>query len=204
VIEGGARRWEGLASKVEPVGPLNGSQMVARLRELQPDYLLLAGSGILKAESLAAVGRRTLNAHPALLPWVPGVGVIEGSLKRGVPIGVTAHYVDGGVDTGPIIRRELLHVTSTDTLNSLRSKAEERCARLLAETAVDLKSGRCPPSFPQRQSGSLCRWPSLQELSILEEQVKEGLALRLYERWRSRYGSDLLPDSLEVSSSYLG
>lgn len=101
-------RWSGLAPEVTVTGSLNDRQMVSDVRAARPDYLVLAGLGIVSAEVLAVPTRGTLNVHPALLPWVRGVGVIERSIERRVPVGVTAHHVDAGVDTGALIRRELV------------------------------------------------------------------------------------------------
>jgi hypothetical protein len=199
LIEGGSARWEGLAGEVVPAGPLNGPAMLERMRALRPDYLLLAGAGIVAEDALDAVGRGTLNAHPALLPWAPGLGVVERSLERGVPVGVTAHYVDAGIDTGQVIRRELLPVSEADTLRSLRDKAQERCARLLVELAVAAAGGRHPDSFAQRGHGELCAWPDAAGLERLERRVREGLAVRLHREWLDFYGSPVLPMSDERS-----
>jgi len=77
---------------------------------LAPDLIVLAG--YMQILSAAFVGRfrdRIVNVHPALLPQFPGLDAIGQALAAGVEVtGVTVHYVDEGVDTGPaIIQREV-------------------------------------------------------------------------------------------------
>jgi phosphoribosylglycinamide formyltransferase 1 len=84
---------------------------------LAPDLIVLAG--YMQILSAAFVGRfrdRIVNVHPALLPQFPGLDAIGQALDAGVEVtGVTVHYVDEGVDTGPaIIQREVPVPASRD------------------------------------------------------------------------------------------
>ncbi len=59
---------------------------------------------LVSAEFLDAFPGRVINVHPSLLPAFPGLGAIEQALDYGVKVfGVTVFFVDGGVDTGPVI-----------------------------------------------------------------------------------------------------
>lgn len=185
----------GFAREHRYAGPLNTPAMVAALRDAAPDYLFLAGVGIVGADVLAVPAKATVNAHPGLLPWAPGVGVVERSLERGVPVGVTAHLVDEGIDTGALVRRELIPVSPSDTLGSLRRKAEERSARLLAELIGEVGAGRTLTAERQRGAGAYCTWPSAAERRGIADAVRGGLALRLHEEWRERYGEALPLDA---------
>lgn len=191
-VTGGATLPDGLAAEIRAAGPLNGERMLAALQDAAPDYVFLAGVGILRAESLGIPSVGTVNVHPGLLPWARGVGVVERSIERRVPVGLTAHFVDAGIDTGAVIRRELVPVSPFDTLTSLRLKAEERCVRLLAEVARIAKSGG--PLEGQRQlvESDYCTWPSNLERRRIAADVREGVALRLYDAWRVPHG-DVLP-----------
>ncbi len=84
---------------------------------LAPDLLVLAG--YMQILSAAFVGRfrdRIVNVHPALLPQFPGLDAIGQALEAGVDVtGVTVHFVDEGVDTGPaILQREVAVPASRD------------------------------------------------------------------------------------------
>lgn len=208
-VEPAAVEWEALAEETRRSGPLGGERMLADLRELRPDYLLLAGVGLLGADALAVPARGTINVHPGLLPWARGVGVVDRSLERGIAVGVSAHYVSEGVDTGAVIRRELVPVHDRDTLASLRAKADERCAAVAVELAARVRAGEHPDSAAQRGVYPYCSWPSGQEAARIERAVRAGRAVELYERWLGFYGSRELPledhrDPLAASSGSAG
>jgi phosphoribosylglycinamide formyltransferase-1 len=72
---------------------------------------------------LARFPRRIVNIHPALLPAFPGRTPIEDALASGAAeTGVTVHWVDEGVDSGPIIAQERVVIESGDTAASLRER----------------------------------------------------------------------------------
>jgi phosphoribosylglycinamide formyltransferase-1 len=79
--------------------------IVAWLREREVELVVLAGYTQLVGESfLDAFPERVINVHPALLPAFPGLGAVQQALDHGVKVfGVTVHFVDAGMDTGPII-----------------------------------------------------------------------------------------------------
>lgn len=66
---------------------------------------------------------RMINVHPSLLPAFPGVDGIGQALEYGVKVtGVTVHYVDGGLDSGPIIAQRVVEVEHGDTRDSLSER----------------------------------------------------------------------------------
>jgi phosphoribosylglycinamide formyltransferase-1 len=79
--------------------------MVAWLREREVELVVLAGYMQLVSDAfLAAFPDRVINVHPSLLPAFPGLGAVQQALDHGAKVfGVTVFFVDGGVDTGPII-----------------------------------------------------------------------------------------------------
>ena len=88
------------------------------------DYILLAGfMRILSPAFVKAYPQRILNIHPALLPNFPGVHAIREAWEAKVKkTGVTVHFVDEGVDTGPIVLQREVSVDEKDTLESLEEK----------------------------------------------------------------------------------
>jgi phosphoribosylglycinamide formyltransferase-1 len=77
-----------------------------------------------------------MNVHPSLLPAFPGTRAIEDALAAGVrETGVTVHFVDEGIDTGPVIARERVTIRAEDTPETLRERVHEVEHRLLPETA---------------------------------------------------------------------
>ncbi len=94
------------------------------LKEQDPDLIVLAGfMKILPPEIVRFFWRKIVNIHPSLLPAFPGLHAIEKAFKYGVKVtGVTVHFVDEGVDTGPIILQECVKVDDSDTLETLEEK----------------------------------------------------------------------------------
>lgn len=91
--------------------------LTAAVAEHSPDLVVSAGfMKIVGPAFLAAFGGRTVNTHPALLPSFPGAHGVRDALAYGVKVtGCTVHFVDDGVDTGPIIAQGVVEVTEEDT-----------------------------------------------------------------------------------------
>ena len=78
----------------------------------------------------------TINVHPSLLPAFPGTRAVEDALAAGaVETGATVHFVDEGIDTGPVIAQEAVPVLPGDTPESLHARIREVEHRLLPEAA---------------------------------------------------------------------
>jgi folate-dependent phosphoribosylglycinamide formyltransferase PurN len=82
----------------------NSPRAIARLKSWSPDLIVFAGGNILRRQVLNVPRFGVLNAHLGLLPEVRGMSAPEWSLLNSVPVGVTVHFVDAGIDTGPILR----------------------------------------------------------------------------------------------------
>ena len=101
----------------------------------QPDLVVSAGfMKILGKEFLARFGGRVLNTHPALLPSFPGTHGVRDALAYGAKVtGCTVHFVDDGVDTGPIIAQHAVGVRDEDDEDTLHERIKEVERRLLVE-----------------------------------------------------------------------
>lgn len=98
------------------------------LKDYHIDFLVLAGYMRLVGDTLLnPYSHRIINIHPSLLPEFPGLHAIEKAYEAGVhKTGVTIHYVDNGIDTGPIISQEAITINKDEPLESV----EERIYRL--------------------------------------------------------------------------
>ncbi len=75
--------------------------------------------------------QKVVNIHPALLPAFPGLEAWKQALDYGVKVtGVTVHYVDQGIDTGPIIAQETTPILPGDTAETLHARIQEAEHRL--------------------------------------------------------------------------
>lgn len=103
-------------------------RLLAALQPYDPALILLAGfMRILSPEFLKVYGGRVLNIHPALLPSFPGLHAQRQALAHGVKVsGCTVHFVDEGVDTGPIIAQRAVPVLEGDTEETLAARILEQ------------------------------------------------------------------------------
>jgi len=117
---------------------------VRRLREARVDLVALAGfMRILKGDFLRAFAGRVINIHPSLLPAFPGLEAWKQALDYGVKVtGCTVHFVDQGIDSGPIIAQETVPVLPGDTAASLRERIQQAERRLYPRTIAALAQGR--------------------------------------------------------------
>jgi phosphoribosylglycinamide formyltransferase 1 len=113
------------------------------------ELVVLAGyMALLDAGFIARFRDRIVNVHPALLPAFPGIGVIQQAVDYGVRVfGVTVHFVDEGVDTGPIILQRAIDIPNAtdaeavhDALRPIEHDLLCEAVRLLARGAVRRES----------------------------------------------------------------
>ena len=94
---------------------------------------------LLRPPFLERFAGRVVNTHPAPLPAFPGARPLEDVLAAGVAeTAATVHYVDEGVDTGPVIRAEPVPVRGDDTVESLRERVQAVEHRLLPAVVREL------------------------------------------------------------------
>ncbi|HHY09833.1 MAG TPA: phosphoribosylglycinamide formyltransferase [Firmicutes bacterium] len=105
------------------------------LKPLGVQYLILAGYlRLIGPTLLERYPKRIINIHPSLLPQFPGLDAIGQALAAGVnESGVTIHYVDQGIDTGPIIAQKKVVLSPAETRASLEAKIHRLEHRLYPE-----------------------------------------------------------------------
>jgi phosphoribosylglycinamide formyltransferase-1 len=111
-------------------------KVIERLKHHGAEFIVLAGfMRMVKSGLLRAYAGRIINIHPALLPAFPGLDSWKQALEYGAKVaGCTVHFVDEGMDTGPIILQRPVPILDTDTSESLhaRIQAEEHIAYPMA------------------------------------------------------------------------
>ena len=114
------------------------------LRQHGTELVCLAGyMRVLSAEFVRRFPGRILNVHPALLPAFPGLHAQRRALEHGVKIaGATVHFVDEGVDTGPIVLQAAVPVLDDDTEDSLAARILVEEHRLFPEVIRLVAEGR--------------------------------------------------------------
>ena len=118
--------------------------LLATLARYRPGLVCLAGfMRVLTAAFVRAWAGRLVNIHPSLLPAFPGLHAQRQALDHGVKVsGATVHFVDEGVDTGPIIEQASVPVRSDDTEESLSARILAEEHRLYPEAIRLFAEGR--------------------------------------------------------------
>ncbi|HOE63416.1 MAG TPA: phosphoribosylglycinamide formyltransferase [Candidatus Sumerlaeota bacterium] len=119
------------------------AEVLKVLREHNIEFIVLAGfMRIITPVLIEAFSHRIINIHPALLPAFPGLHAQKQALDYGVKVsGCTVHFVDAGMDTGPIILQTAIPVNPDDTEDTLSARILEFEHRLLPR-ALDLATSR--------------------------------------------------------------
>ena len=116
--------------------------------------VVLAGyMQLLSPDFLAAFPQRVINVHPALLPAFPGLDAIGQALAHGVKVfGVTVHFVDEGVDSGPIILQRALELPEAQTVEEVHPQLQRIEHELLPEAIRLIARGAVgfDPDNPRR------------------------------------------------------
>ena len=110
---------------------------IGELQQAHVDLIVLAGfMRILKGDFLRAFPERVVNIHPALLPSFPGLEAWKQALDYGVKVtGCTVHFVDQGIDTGPILAQQTVPVLEDDTPATLHERIQQ-AERVLYPTTI--------------------------------------------------------------------
>jgi phosphoribosylglycinamide formyltransferase-1 len=128
--------------------------MAAWLVRQGAELVVLAGyMKLLSSEFLERFPGRVINVHPALLPAFPGLRVVQQALDYGVKVfGATVHFVDSGVDTGPVILQRALDLPDARSVDEVMERLHPiehellvEAVRLIARGAVSID-----PANPRR------------------------------------------------------
>lgn len=119
--------------------------LLAKVDEYHLDLIVLAGFLVtIPPVMIQKYRNRIINVHPSLIPSFCGVGyyglkVHEAALKRGVKVtGATVHYVDEGVDSGPIILQKAVEVKDGDTPEILQRRVMEQAEWIILPQAIQM------------------------------------------------------------------
>jgi phosphoribosylglycinamide formyltransferase-1 len=124
---------------------------IEELQRANVELIALAGfMRVLKGEFLRTFEGRIINIHPSLLPSFPGLEAWKQALDHGVKVtGCTVHFVDAGVDSGPIIAQQTMPVLESDTPESLHQRIQiaehelyPKCVAAIARGEISVQGRR--------------------------------------------------------------
>lgn len=135
----------------------NSPRATTLLSQYAPDVVVFTGGGLLRRALLSIPRLGVLNCHMGILPRYRGMDVVEWTALesgRGVPgIGVTVHFMDEGVDTGPILLERLTTLRSDDSFASIRRRMERDMALEIVHCVQALRDDRVQPKAQQHTAG---------------------------------------------------
>jgi phosphoribosylglycinamide formyltransferase-1 len=119
-------------------------ELVAALRQHEVDLVCLAGfMRVLTPYFIREFKGRILNIHPAILPSFPGVEAQKQALDYGAKFtGCTVHFVDEGVDTGPVVAQAVVPILDDDTVETLAARILKEEHRIYTEAVNLVIEGR--------------------------------------------------------------
>lgn len=133
---------------VDPRGYANrldwDAAMADRISACEPDLVVSAGfMRILGPVVVRTFRGRLINTHPALLPAFPGAHAVRDALAYGVKVtGSTVHFIDEGVDTGPIIAQQTVPVLDGDDVDTLHERIKVIERQLLLSVVTEFMKGQ--------------------------------------------------------------
>ncbi|MFZ0561830.1 MAG: formyltransferase family protein [Terriglobales bacterium] len=172
----------------------NSERAVAQLRQWSPDLAIFTGGNILRDEVLKIPRLGVLNSHLALLPEIRGMSSPEWSLLCSVPLGITIHFMDRGVDTGPILlRREFTAAAECESLADLRNRMIAEGLDLLATTveALDRNEVSAVPQADREKDN---------QYFVMHERLK-ALATRRLQEARLKNGPHEMANTCDRSGA---
>ena len=128
----------------EPDRAKRDEALAGWLEERGVELVVLAGfMELLTPGFIRRFAGRIVNVHPALLPAFPGLGSIDQAVEHGVKVaGVTVHFVDEGVDSGPIVLQESFDLPYHRDIAAIRQRFHEVEHRLLPRAVRLIAAGR--------------------------------------------------------------
>lgn len=142
--------WAERTSGQEPTAikvPVTTVRRLSESADLLRTFDIAINGGCLEkigADALSAPRLGIINVHPGMLPGQRGCSAVEWALYYDEPIGVTAHLMDEGYDTGPVIHSEFVGPFTTRTYPAIRSEVYFRCFELGRKACWRLANGERP------------------------------------------------------------
>ena len=165
----------------QTVGNHNDPDCREKLRAYGPDLLVLGGTRIIRPPILAIPPRGTINAHPGLLPQLRGSSSVGWALYKDLPVGSTVHYVDAGIDTGPILLRRPLAVQRGEGYERIVRRVLTLSGTLMAEALEGLAEGTLQAKPQDLEEGETLR--------VIPPEFLEAAKCRLAERTYSHFAA---------------
>lgn len=137
------------APEVGVVSDLNSRRCRDVLSRLKPDIAIIGEAGCLRPDIFSVPRFGTLNMHPGMLPEFRGLSSVRWAVYEGGQTGATLHFVDCGIDTGPIVSQRAVPPLPGDTFESLQRRIVDANLDMVVQALQRLSRDRFLPAVPQ-------------------------------------------------------
>ena len=159
----------GSGTRIYSYQELKSLELMKSIQSLTIDFGVLAWwPYIIPKEIIQLTKRGFVNTHPGYLPYNRGKHPSFWSIVEGTPFGVTLHYVDQQIDTGPVIAQRKIPVTWLDTGETLQKHAQEEMLSLFYDFFDTIKGGSSQVCMQAQSSGSFHLGKELEPASIID------------------------------------
>ncbi len=152
----------------------NGEPCLKLIKKLGLDFLVSAGTRILKEPILNATGG-VVNCHPAILPAYRGCTTVEWSLYNGEPVGATAHFMSANIDEGAVILSEIMPVEKFESYEVVRTRMIGHQAKVQAGAVRRIvRDSVTQSSLPAQGDGKYYKPIPLNKLLEMKAKLTRG------------------------------
>jgi len=135
------------------VEKLNGTYTCNILRKINPDLIVLLGTGIIRKNVLDIPKIGTIHCHQGKLPKFKGMSPIEWSIFYNNDVYITTHFIDPGIDTGKILLEQKINITDEDDIESIRQKCQKNAVNLIIKTIESINNKSIIPISQKKKEG---------------------------------------------------
>lgn len=145
------RAYSDMCEMVVETHGTNTESTIQSLNRLRPDILILGQTGIVRNSILTVPRIGTLNAHPGMLPMYRGLDCYKWALFEGRPdcVGASVHWVDEGVDTGPVISSKRVDIRGFANFREVEFELYKECINMLCFVLKGMENA--PPTRGEMQ-----------------------------------------------------
>lgn len=165
----------------------NNNEVIEKIKELKPDYLVVVAFGLLiPTEILNIPTHSAINVHPSLLPRHRGASPIQSAILAGdETTGVSIMLLDEQMDHGPVLAQKEISLTGTETAESLQKICIDIGAPLLIETMGGYAAGEIQPQAQNDDLATYCKMITRDEARIdwKKSATEIDRQIRAYHPW---------------------
>ena len=161
-------------------GSINDEIWLNKINEIKPDLIIcIRYAEILKNSLLTIPNGGVINFHPSLLPKYKGMApIFQALLHNENEIGFSLHYIDEGIDTGKIIKRQKIKTEKNESVSHIAIRAHVVAGYELLSILNNLKKGDKKTEQITQDNGNYFSWPEKKDVKIFMQSNKKYVEFR--------------------------